>query len=555
MQKVKIDFDNPGLPQHISAMESDNKSRFFEVSLYKGGKIYAAPSGATYSLMYSGFGPQNQGWYDTINDSDGKRNACTVSGNVITCEIVRQALQVPGVVNFVLCVSGTNGYMLKSWPIQCDCQNDAYDSTTEVESFFYVTRISNASWTEAIQAWENLKTTLDTTLSVSGKAAEAKATGERIKEETDRAQQAEKNLANRIDKISVGGLTIGTVTSGSTASASITDGKLNLVLPKGDRGPAGSGAGISDTEKSLLLSLFAHTVYDDATMRSLYDKLHALWDVEIIEPTKPVIPVQSVTLDKTTLSLRVDKTATLTATVAPGNATDKTVTWSVVPAGYATVEEGKVTALKVGSCTVTAAAGGVSADCALTVIPEPSSTSVPGETPVYKLAAPRTFATGQKQYIDTGIKMFESIDPKPDWTILFEVQGGENCAPSQALMHCMDETEPWPGFTAHTVNGGYFQANIYGGKASLATMELLKASKARYAIRISGSKATRWLGDVSTQEVDITNYNTAVSQSLLLGCYQESDGTKGRFWDGTLYQCMVFHKALTDEQVETWLTT
>ena len=35
-------------------------------------------------------------------------------------------------------------------------------------------------------------------------------------------------------------LTIGTVTSGSTASASITDGKLNLVLPKGDTGATGA---------------------------------------------------------------------------------------------------------------------------------------------------------------------------------------------------------------------------------------------------------------------------------------------------------------------------
>ena len=34
-------------------------------------------------------------------------------------------------------------------------------------------------------------------------------------------------------------LTIGTVTSGSAASASITDGKLNLVLPKGEQGPEG----------------------------------------------------------------------------------------------------------------------------------------------------------------------------------------------------------------------------------------------------------------------------------------------------------------------------
>lgn len=178
MQKIRIDFDNPGLPQHISAVENDSQSRFFQAMLYENGKAYTAPEGAAYSIMYRGFGPQNQGWYDTINDGAGKRAACAVSGNVVTCEIARQALQVPGHVSIVLCVTTGKGYMLKSWPIECDCKNDRYDSTVEIQSFFYVTQISNESWTQAIQAVEELKNTIDPTLSLSGKAADAKATGE-----------------------------------------------------------------------------------------------------------------------------------------------------------------------------------------------------------------------------------------------------------------------------------------------------------------------------------------------------------------------------------------
>ncbi len=180
MQKIRIDFDNPGLPQHISAVENDSQSRFFQATLYENGKAYTAPEGAAYSIMYRGFGPQNQGWYDTINDGAGKRAACAVSGNVVTCEIARQALQVPGHVSIVLCVTTGKGYMLKSWPIECDCKNDRYDSTVEIQSFFYVTQISNASWTQAIQAFEELKNTIDPTLSLSGKAADAKATGDAV---------------------------------------------------------------------------------------------------------------------------------------------------------------------------------------------------------------------------------------------------------------------------------------------------------------------------------------------------------------------------------------
>lgn len=182
MQKIRIDFDNPGLPQHISAVENDSQSRFFQAMLYENGKAYTAPEGAAYSIMYCGFGPQNQGWYDTINDGAGKRAACAVSGNVVTCEIARQALQVPGHVSIVLCVTTGKGYMLKSWPIECDCKNDRYDSTVEIQSFFYVTQISNESWTQAIQAVEELKNTIDPTLSLSGKAADAKATGDAVGE-------------------------------------------------------------------------------------------------------------------------------------------------------------------------------------------------------------------------------------------------------------------------------------------------------------------------------------------------------------------------------------
>ena len=212
MQKIRIDFDNPGLPQHISAVENDSQSRFFQAVLYENGKAYTAPEGATYSIMYRGFGPQNQGWYDTINDGAGKRAACAVSGNVVTCEIARQALQVPGHVSIVLCVTTGKGYMLKSWPIECDCKNDRYDSTVEIQSFFYITQISNASWTQAI---EELKNTIDPTLSRSGTAADAKATGDAIQgvrhdlaSEVIRAKQAEQALDTRTAALESCGLVV-----------------------------------------------------------------------------------------------------------------------------------------------------------------------------------------------------------------------------------------------------------------------------------------------------------------------------------------------------------
>ena len=204
MREIKIDFDNPGFPQRLDVVENDAQSRFFKAVLYKDGKEYTAPDGTTYSIMYRGFGPQNEGWYDTINDGAGKRAACSVSGNVVTCEIARQALRVPGHVSVMLCVTGSNGYMLHGWPIDCNCRNDSYTGGTSVESFFYITQVTNADWSSAIQTWEELKNMIDPTLSVEGKAADAAKVGEAINAESERAKGAEKQIKeDLVDKTKI----------------------------------------------------------------------------------------------------------------------------------------------------------------------------------------------------------------------------------------------------------------------------------------------------------------------------------------------------------------
>lgn len=146
MQQIKIDFDNPGLPQHLEAMEGDAQSRFFQATLYRSGVAYTPPAGVAYSIMYHGFSEQNQGWYDTIEDDTGKRDACVASGNVVTCEIDRHALIVPGHVSIVLCITNDRGYMLKSRPILTDARNDNYSDTVEVESYFRITGKTSAWW-------------------------------------------------------------------------------------------------------------------------------------------------------------------------------------------------------------------------------------------------------------------------------------------------------------------------------------------------------------------------------------------------------------------------
>ena len=80
------------------------------------------------------------------------------------------------------------------------------------------------------------------------------------------------------------------------------------------------------------------------------------------------VPVESITLDKTSLTMKVGETATLKATVKPDDATDKTVTWSSADKSIATVDKtGKVTAVKEGETVITATAGDKTASCKVTV--------------------------------------------------------------------------------------------------------------------------------------------------------------------------------------------
>ena len=88
----------------------------------------------------------------------------------------------------------------------------------------------------------------------------------------------------------------------------------------------------------------------------------------LVTVSKKIIAVTSVTLNKTILELTEGDTETLVATVAPDDATDKTVTWSTSDQTVATVDNaGKITAVKEGSATITAKAGEKTATCAVTV--------------------------------------------------------------------------------------------------------------------------------------------------------------------------------------------
>ena len=88
------------------------------------------------------------------------------------------------------------------------------------------------------------------------------------------------------------------------------------------------------------------------------------------DPVPATVSVSGVSLNKTSLNLLEGGSETLTATVAPDNATNKSVSWKSSDNGVATVDNsGKVTAVKAGSATITVTTsdGSKTATCSVTV--------------------------------------------------------------------------------------------------------------------------------------------------------------------------------------------
>lgn len=336
------------------------------------------------------------------------------------------------------------------------------------------------------------------------------------------------------------------------ANAAGTQGEKGDKGEKGDPGPAGAkgdpGEGFTANAKALLLNLFENAAYKTDTMQPTLNALRAEWGGSAQE-----VPVQSVSLSAVTMTLNEGESKTLTATVLPANATNKTVVWSVLPTGFATVANGVVTGIKAGNCTVTATAGGKSASCAVTVeVVETAQLiySLPGETVL-------------TQGLDTGLKLLEHASTEtPQYTILVDAKAGDdfNANTWPAFLHCLTETGDTgnlPGFNSTSSplnNKTEFAYYNYGGVTLSDSIEHFK-TRTRYAVQIDGRKYRGGSTYCPLTEWKTTNGTIIdVPQTFLIGAAQSADGSKKQqFWSGTLYQCRVYKGLLSDDKVNNYI--
>ena len=276
------------------------------------------------------------------------------------------------------------------------------------------------------------------------------------------------------------------------------------------------------------------------------------WTDEYVAALTPAeeIPCTGITLDQSALTFTAAGTQTLTATVTPSDTTDSVV-WSTSAGAVATVSDGVVTAVGDGDATITATCGEYSAACTVSVSGMSTGddgSDIPSDGIVYQMAEPTAF-NGTSDYIDTGVKLF---DTQKDFTAFFDVVSNNASASTLTAAHAMNEVSPYPGLTLMQHGNGVLALQIVQG-VKVNSNSHGSASEYKALARVSGSTAyTRMVDNMSLSAVensaDITY--TQISQNLLLGCYQAADGTKGRFWSGTINRCVVWDRALSDEEID-----
>ena len=189
--------------------------------------------------------------------------------------------------------------------------------------------------------------------------------------------------------------------------------------------------------------------------------------------------------------------------------------------------------------------------------PDPPNNGLP--TPRYKLAAPKTFVPANKEFIDTGIKPFATIDTGMNLTVYATFTVADSVASTVSVLYdCYSIAADGDkrGMMAATWGNGTVGVNMFTYASHFVKIE--SGKKMKLLLQIKGTQF-RFLSYGSlTEWKNVPNYtaNKTVDRSLIVGASWtdvnnvEVSG-KTRFFGGTVYDFQVFDTALTDAQITT----
>lgn len=189
--------------------------------------------------------------------------------------------------------------------------------------------------------------------------------------------------------------------------------------------------------------------------------------------------------------------------------------------------------------------------------PDPPNNGLP--TPRYKLAAPKTFVPANKEFIDTGIKPFATIDTGMNLTVYATFTVADSVASTVSVLYdCYSIVADGDkrGMMAATWGNGTVGVNMFTYASHFIKIE--SGKKMKLLLQIKGTQF-RFLSYGSlTDWKNVPNYaaNKTVDRSLIVGASWTDVNNvevagKTRFFGGTVYDFQVFDTALTDAQITT----
>lgn len=181
-------------------------------------------------------------------------------------------------------------------------------------------------------------------------------------------------------------------------------------------------------------------------------------------------------------------------------------------------------------------------------------------TPIYALPSPLICDGTAGQEIDTGIAVFQEYSK---FTLLAESVASE-WADSFTIVHCKYEVSPYPGVTFDRQGtGSYFRTAAFGQGSNPRVAGALLNKTIRFAFKVDLPNRYMWRyvcnasdSDTQTGQGAIpTNMNISlITENVLIGCYQDVNGTKGRFFKGVINNVYIFDSLLTDEKINAYLS-
>ena len=142
------------------------------------------------------------------------------------------------------------------------------------------------------------------------------------------------------------------------------------------------------------------------------------------------VPLTGISLNKTTLALNRGVTETLTVNYNPSDTTDsKTVTWSSENTSVAKVDQnGKITAVDVGTTNILAKVGNKTASCSVTV-----------KAPLTGISLNKTTLSLRKQTTETLVVSYDPINTTDDKTITWTSDNEEVATVSGGTVSALKE--------------------------------------------------------------------------------------------------------------------